>query len=199
MNTLTPEKKQHVILVAVLTGVGMALIWFLLIGTLQDNITKQRSKAHETADKVADARKKLSQTAVIEEQLDAVNRKLATTEDEGMASGDLYFWVINTISRFKLAYRVEIPVFSQPEEIKATLLPDLPYKSVRYNVRGSAYYHDLGRFLAAFENSHPYVFVQNLEVFPSDVVQSDDPEKLNFRMDLVALVKNAAVVAAAKP
>lgn len=198
MNTLTAEKKQHVILVAVLTGVVIALVWFLLIGTLQDNITKKRAKAGESADKLADARKKLSQSAAIEEQLASATRKLATTEDEGMASGDLYFWIINTISRFKLAYRVDIPVFSQPEEIKATVLPDLPYKSVRYNVRGSAYYHDLGRFLAAFENSHPYVFVQNLEVFPSDVVQADDPERLNFRMDIVALVKPTAI-ASAKP
>lgn len=198
MNTLTAEKKQHVILVAVLTGVVIALVWFLLIGTLQDNITKKRAKAGESADKLADARKKLSQSAAIEEQLASATRKLATTEDEGMASGDLYFWIINTISRFKLAYRVDIPFFSQPEEIKATVLPDLPYKSVRYNVRGSAYYHDLGRFLAAFENSHPYVFVQNLEVFPGDVVQADDPERLNFRMDIVALVKPTAI-ASAKP
>jgi Tfp pilus assembly protein PilO len=198
MNTLTAEKKQHVILVAVLTGVVIALAWFLLIGTLQDNIAKKRAKAGETADKVADARKKISQSAALEEQLASATRKLAATEDEGMASGDLYFWIINTISRFKLAYRVDIPVFSQPEEIKATVLPDLPYKSVRYNVRGSAYYHDLGRFVAAFENSHPYVFVQNLEVFPSDVVQADDPERLNFRMDIVALVKPTAI-ASAKP
>ena len=198
MNTLSADKKQKLILVAVLTGVAIALIWFLLIGTLQDHIALKLSKARETADKVADAQKKLAQTAVIEEKLAAITRKLATTEDDGMASGDLYFWIINTINRFKLAYRVDIPVFSQPEEIKATLLPDFPYKSVRYNVRGSAYYHDLGRFLAAFENSQPYLFVQNLEVLPSETVQHDEPEKLNFRMDIVALVKPTAL-AAAKP
>jgi hypothetical protein len=198
MNTLTADKKQKLILVAVLTGVAIALIWFLLIGTLQDHIALKLSKARETSDKVADAQKKLAQTAVIEEKLATITRKLATTEDDGMASGDLYFWIINTINRFKLAYRVDIPVFSQPEEIKATLLPDFPYKSVRYNVRGSAYYHDLGRFLAAFENSQPYLFVQNLEVLPSETVQHDEPEKLNFRMDIVALVKPTAL-AAAKP
>ena len=198
MNTLTADKKQKLILVAVLTGVALALAWFLLIGTLQDRIAKQLAKARETADKIADAQKKLAQIAVIEAQLAGATRKLAATEDEGMASGDLYFWIINTINRYKLAYRVDIPVFSQPEEIKASLLPDFPYKSVRYNVRGSAYYHDLGRFLAAFENSQPYLFVQNLEVLPSEVVQNDAPEKLNFRMDIVALVKPTAL-AAAKP
>ena len=198
MNPITADKKQKLILVGVLTGVAIALAWFLLIGTLQDRIAKQLAKARETADKIADAQKKLAQVAVIEEQLAAATRKLTATEDDGMASGDLYFWIINTINRFKLAYRVDIPVFSQPEEIKATLLPDFPYKSVRYNVRGSAYYHDLGRFLAAFENSQPYLFVQNLEVLPSEVVQNDAPEKLNFRMDIVALVKPTAL-AAAKP
>lgn len=198
MNTLSADKKQKLILVAVLTGVAIALIWFLLIGTLQDHIALKLTKARETADKIADAQKKLAQTAATEEKLATATRKLATTEDEGMASGDLYFWIINTINRFKLAYRVDIPVFSQPEEIKATLLPDFPYKSVRYNVRGSAYYHDLGRFLAAFENSQPYLFVQNLEVLPSETVQHDEPEKLNFRMDIVALVKPTAL-AAAKP
>ena len=135
------------------------------------------------------------------DQLADATRKLATTEDEGMASGDQYFWIINTINRFKLAYRVDIPVFSQPDEMKSSLLPDFPYKSVRYNIRGSAYYHDLGRFLAAFENGYPYLFVQNLEITPNEVPQNDDAERLNFRMDIVALVKPVAstAVASAKP
>ena len=176
-------------------------VWFLLIASLNEGITRKLTKARETADKVAAAQKQLADAAKIEKQLADATRKLATTEDEGMASGDQYFWIINTINRFKLAYRVDIPVFSQPDEMKSSLLPDFPYKSVRYNIRGSAYYHDLGRFLAAFENGYPYLFVQNLEITPNEVPQNDDAERLNFRMDIVALVKPVAstAVASAKP
>ena len=61
------------------------------------------------------------------------------------------------------------------------------FKQVRFTVTGTAYYHDLGRFIADFENAFPHIRVVNLQLQPADVTGSD--EKLSFRMDILALVQ----------
>ena len=68
------------------------------------------------------------------------------------------------------------------------MLPQFPYKQIRVNINGTAYYHDLGKFIADFENTFPHIRIVNLTIEP---VNTADPgnEKLSFRMDIVALVK----------
>jgi hypothetical protein len=76
-----------------------------------------------------------------------------------------------------------------PTEVGA--LPRFPYKAALFNVRGTAYFHDLGKFLADFENSFPYIRVQNLELEPaasSSATSTGDAEKLAFRMEIVTLI-----------
>ena len=66
-----------------------------------------------------------------------------------------------------------------------------PYKAAIFNVRGTAYYHDLGKFLADFENAFPYLRVQNLELEPaanSSATTTGEAEKLAFKMEIVALI-----------
>jgi len=68
------------------------------------------------------------------------------------------------------------------------LLPAFPFKQVKFAVTGTAYYHDLGRFIADFENTYPHIRVANLQVQPGDA--GDGAEKLSFRMEVIALVKS---------
>jgi hypothetical protein len=70
------------------------------------------------------------------------------------------------------------------------MFPKFPYKAAAFNVRGSAYYHDLGQFLADFENSFPYARIQNLEIEPGAVSASGtaETEKLSFRLEIVTLI-----------
>jgi len=60
-------------------------------------------------------------------------------------------------------------------------------------VRGTAYYHDLGKFIADFENAFPYVRLLNLEMepvgLPSPASNPEEQEKLSFKMDIVTLIK----------
>jgi membrane protein YdbS with pleckstrin-like domain len=101
---------------------------------------------------------------------------------------------------------VDIPQFSREVAVEPGILPRFPYKAVLFNVRGTAYYHDLGKFLADFENTYPYMRVQNVELDPVAASAgsaatsvsggattaanngSDSNEKLNFKMEIVALV-----------
>ena len=69
--------------------------------------------------------------------------------------------------------------------------PKFPYRAALFNVRGTAYYHDFGKFLADFENAFPYLRIQNIELDPnvsSAANTQSEPEKLAFKMEIVALV-----------
>ena len=52
----------------------------------------------------------------------------------------------------------------------------------------AAYYHDLGKFVSDLENKFPHCRVLNLSADPVAGGVSGG-ERLNFRMDMVALVK----------
>ena len=117
-------------------------------------------------------------------QLSDMTRKLSRAEDD-MASGDLYSWTYNTIRLFKQQYKVEIPDISQPSVSDVDMFPAFPYKQMRFTIDGTAYYHDLGKFIADFENAFPHARVVNLVVEP----MSGAGEKLSFRMDMIVLVK----------
>ena len=67
------------------------------------------------------------------------------------------------------------------------LLPHFPYKQLKVTVNGTAYYHDLGKFIADFENTYPHARVVNLTIDPAGGT-GDDSEKLAFRMDIIALI-----------
>ena len=109
-----------------------------------------------------------------------------------MASGDLYSWVILTMNKFRAGHRVEIPQFSREQIRDVDLIPGFPYKSATFTVRGTAYYHDLGKFVADFENTYPYIRLVNLELDPvaasassgaKAVANPEDQEKISFKME----------------
>jgi hypothetical protein len=73
-----------------------------------------------------------------------------------------------------------------------SLIPSFPYKQATVGVGGTAYYYDLGKFLAELENRFPYMRVQNLLLEPSPGANPEEKEKLSFRMEIVALIKPSA-------
>ena len=192
MNKLSKDKKQQLILVCVGAAAALGLIWWQGILPLQDRNSKFAAKIIESRQKEADASKLVKATPQIREELEALSTKLALVEDR-MVSGDTNVWIRTAIIGFKStgAYRVEIPQFSTADGVKVGVLPEFPYDAAKYRITGSAYYHNLGRFLADLENYFPYARVQNLELYPADA-SAEDREKLNFSMEIVALIKPAA-------
>jgi hypothetical protein len=158
---------------------------------VQQNSAGSIAKAiSEQKGKVGNAERLIASCADIKKNVEVANQKLAVIE-EGMASGDMYAWVIQTVGRFGQERKVEIPQFSREVTTDVGILPKFPYKAAVFNVRGTAYYHDLGKFLADFENSFPYARVQNIEMEPSGnsaATAGPDSEKLAFRMEIVTLI-----------
>lgn len=193
MNHLSREKRKQVVLVAVLTAIALSGIWFGLIQAQKQSLANIAERKGAVAKKLQAARQTIETAERVESQLCEADRRLKKLE-EGMASGDLYSWLITTIRQFKLAHRVDIPQFSQvdgPKEM--SLLPLFPYKQATLTVAGTAYFHDLGKFVADFENQFPYMRVLNVTMEPASALLSSDRERLSFRMDIVTLVKPGAV------
>lgn len=183
-------------MVGVGTLIVAAALYFMLISPQFTYIRDKKAKAVDKADEVEKATRLKSMLSQNQADLDKEQKRLGAVEDT-FASGDLYSWIILTVNKFKNPYKVEIPQFSREEKIVAGVLPDFPYDAVRYTVRGSGYYHDIGRFIADFENQFPYMRIQNLEVEPGEYVPGGDREKLAFHMEIVALRKPDAKPTAA--
>ena len=127
--------------------------------------------------------------ATIEERLKEANKSLRAVE-KGMASGDMYSWVISKIDRFKQNHKVAIPQYSREVLGEVGMLPKFPYRAAMFQLRGTARYRDFGKFVADFENQFPFMRVQNIDLQPASVVNGSNPELelLSFRMEIVALV-----------
>jgi len=117
------------------------------------------------------------------ELIDLTNTLLHAQED--MASGDVYSWSYDNIRRFKQAYKVEIPDIGHPTIGNVDMLPSFPYKQIEFSINGTAYYHDLGKFIADFENNFPHSRMVRLVIDTG----GDTPEKLAFKMEIMTLMK----------
>jgi Tfp pilus assembly protein PilO len=186
MKKISKEKRTQLIIVVFSTLAVLGLIYFGLIQRQYDSIAKI-AKAKSTADsKLRAIKTTITNAVAISKDLDESSVALEQTEKD-MATGDLYSWTYDTLRHFKQPYRVEIPEVGQPAVGEMDLLPGFPYKQIRFSVNGTGYYHDLGKFVADFENSFPHARLINLVAEPMSGMEGN--EKLTFKMEIIALVK----------
>ena len=193
MNKLSKEKRSQLILVTMLVALVLGGLWFGLISFQNQNL-------RSIADKKAAAAKKLQQVKLAIENADKVQAELVDARkklgklESGMASGDLYFWIINTLRQFKQPYKVEIPSFSQiigPNDM--AMMPNFPYKQFTIGVGGKASFYDFGRFVADLENQFPYIRISNLVLEPFASMIPSEKEILAFKIELAVLVNQNPV------
>jgi Tfp pilus assembly protein PilO len=188
MKWLPKERRNPFIIVVLITAALLAIICLGLIRsqnvTLSD-LADSRKTAEGKLQKMKSTIKNADATA---SQLADLTAALSQAEQD-MASGDLYSWTYGTMRNFKQQYKVEIPDIGHPEVGDVDLFATFPYKQIRFSITGTAYFHDLGKFVADFENAFPHARVVNLVIEPVN----GGGEKLSFRMQIIELVKpNAA-------
>jgi hypothetical protein len=179
-----PQAKRNQLIGVVLTTLGLiCAVYFLLIspqGTSNRNLGMTINHETQNLQKYKGSIARMAETT---SNLNELTLQLDQAEKD-VASGDLFEWTVQTMRNFKGAYRVEIPTISQPAASDCDLIANFPYREIRFTVNGTAYYHDLGKFVADFENKFPHCRVLGLSLDPSG-----NGERLLFRMDIVALVK----------
>jgi hypothetical protein len=186
---LSKEKRNQLILVVVGT---IAVLGALGFGLVKFQYDKLRSLADKHA--AAELQLKKMEDAVKREELvqsvlgDAT--KALAAKEAGMAAGDLYSWMYSNLRKFQKNYKVEIPQLSPiSPQSDVNLLPSFPYKQITMQIGGTATYHDLGQFIADFENTYPLSRVLNLTLDQNHSPGPNDREKITFKMDIVTLVK----------
>jgi len=187
MNKLSKEKRTHLILAVLGIVLVLAGVWYFLISEQQAGIARLEVQKAESGKKLRDIRETFKNKEHLAAELVAATQALNAREAE-MASGDLYAWMVSTLRRFKQPYGVDIPQIASPAVGNVSLFAKFPYKQAATSVTGTAYYHELGRFVADFENQFPSARVLNLNLVPATASASEQ-EKLSFKMDLVWLVK----------
>jgi len=187
MNKLSKEKRNQLILVALGTVIVAALIYIFLISPQDKRLVQIKQDKLAADQQLSLYSKTISDSSNSATLLVQTANSLSEAEkDMASASGDNYIWIYNLISQFNKGYNVDIPSIGQPAVSPMDALPHFPYNDqVTVQVSGDAYYHDFGKFIADFENKYPHIRVLNLVLEPAGT----GDEKLNFRMDIVALIK----------
>jgi hypothetical protein len=184
---ISREKSNQLITVILVTLAILALIGLGLIRPQFASLSKI-AIARKAADKdLLNIRHAITNSEAIANGWTETNAALAQAEAD-MASGDLYSWTYDTIRHFKQSYKVEIPEIGHPTVGESDLLPSFPYKQIQFAINGTVYYHDLGKFVADFENSFPHSRMVRLVIEPASS-QDSNGEKLSFRMEIITLVK----------
>jgi hypothetical protein len=190
MKNLSKDKRQRLALVCIGTIAAIAGLYFSLVATQRNSLQSMAKKQTEQKAKLENAERLTDSTPLLQKNLAAATADLEAIEST-MASGDMYSWIILTVNSFKENYKVEIPQFSREVPSEVGMYPKFPYRAAVFHLRGTAYFHDFGKFVADFENAFPYMRLQNIELEPpnsSNANPQSDPEKLAFKMEIVALV-----------
>ncbi len=190
MNKISPEKRKQLVLACLLlVGVLAGLFYGVLRPQYRtwQALAGKRDAARQKLDQFKHA---IDTADQVEAEVAELGQRLGAIEED-MATGDLYSWAIDTIRKFRLGYKVDIPQFGQIDGPKdMPMLPQFPYKQASLGISGTAYFYDLGKFIADFENQFPYMRLVNLSVESAGPAATTiDREKLSFRMEMAALVK----------
>ena len=190
MNALSKEQRKRLYIIAAVS-VGVLLgIWMGPVGLMTERLARMKKLIVEQESKVSNARRMVGEKNAIEQNLVDASNHLQGIEDT-MAAGDMYAWVILTVNQFRAGHRVEIPQFSREVTGDVGLFPGYPYRAATFSVRGTAGFHDLGKFVADFENAYPYMRLQNFEIEPASPAAAGAnaaSELLSFKMDIVSLI-----------
>ena len=189
MNRLTKEKRNQLILVILVTLAVLGGLYAGLIRYQNDYRAELGNEQRAAEKKLRGVEAAIRRADQVTNELAEASAKLAALEG-GMASGDPNYWANNMIRRFKPLYKVDLPSVTPPQPAdNVALLPNFPYKQDVFDMHGTAYFHDLGKFLAGFENEFPHMRVLNLEILPAASLISGEKEKLTINMQIVMLVK----------
>jgi hypothetical protein len=163
----------------------------MFISPQRSAMAERRSKLTAAEEALKKAERLAGRGHEIETEVDKLAAQLTALEQQ-MAQGDLYSWIIRTMTSFQGNHNVTMPNYNPPSVGPMDVFPDFPYETASYAFRGYGHFHDIGKFIADLENRFPFASIRNLELDASGIstaTSGDDAEKIGFRFDFVTLVK----------
>jgi Tfp pilus assembly protein PilO len=187
MKRLSPDKRNKLVLVIVATLAVIALVYFFLISPQKELNHKLATQAAADQAKLQQIKTSIKQANVTADKVAELMQQLSQAEED-TASGDLFAWTYDTIRQFKTNRHVDITSIGQPSPSEVEIIPNFPYKQIKFQIIGNGYFHDIGKFVADLENKFPHMRIVNLTI-DSSAASEGSGEKLTFRMEIAALIK----------
>jgi hypothetical protein len=193
---LNKEKRDRIILTSMLTvALGFGL-WQVVIKSRTAQITAERIRLEQEERRLSEARSWIERAQAIQADLERAVAQLEEREQSLASPLDTFAWSRVLLEQARQEFPVDIIDVTRPQVGPAGLLPEFPYRAATFTVSGRSHYHDFGRFLADFENRHPYFRVENVELSRRASAGSDPArsaeggsELLSFKMDIVTLLR----------
>lgn len=188
-------------LIACGTCLVMLGLWALFIRTTKNHMNTDQVNLEETKRKINFCLRTINNQDQVLIDLEESNQRLAKKETMGVASGDIYLWIVNLLLDMQKSNVVEFLEFDQPRIADLTIAPLLPYQAAYCRVRGIGRYHEFGKFLESFENRYPLIRLLRLELEPASDMRSNPnlPGKLSVDMEFLVLVKLSKTNDVVKP
>lgn len=183
---ISKQKQIALLKLGAITAAVLLVLWFFLVRSAQTSVNEKTNAVNNLTKIIVLKKQVITTDEKTKASLAESARQLQEIEDQ-MVIGDVYLWIEKTLHDFEIRNQIEFTKYDPPQMTDSALSLKLPYKTVSFSVTGSAAYHDLGTFLANFENSYPYIRIQRLELEPASFGSSKD-EKLTFLMEMQVLV-----------
>jgi hypothetical protein len=187
MKRLPPEKRNKLILVVIGSLGLISLVYFLLIGPQKAQDRALAAQTNKELINLEQMKRTIKEADVTASKVTGIAALLNSAEAD-TASGDVLAWTYDTMRQFNVNRHIDITTMGQPVESDEDLIADFPYKQIKFEIIGTGYYHDIGKFIADLENKFPHIRVLNINIDPNGASEAA-PEKLSFRMEIAALVK----------
>jgi hypothetical protein len=193
---LTKKKQQYLALISLGTIFVVVALYFTVISKQFSKIAALDKQIADAAANVDKARKAISKATAIQEEVEQLKGIISDIETNNMPpAGDKYSWFVDTLRKFLIPYQNQINIPYRIREVigDVGMFSSFPYKAATFSVRGTASYHQYGRFLSDLENKFQYFRVQRIVLSPAPTTEGGVPSrKLEFDMDIVTLVKTNA-------
>jgi hypothetical protein len=195
MNRWTGEQVQRIVVLAIGTLALVGAIWFGLVLPLQGLIRAKIEKIDVVRKQIKTTETGLTMSEQNNSTIRQGRAEIGALEVR-MAQGDLYRWVLNYLRDLQARNNVVVSDYGPPRDTNVRGSLKVPHKAVEFTIAGSAYYHDVGAFLADLENSSPFIRLSSLtlQAAASGPAGSPVAEKLTFHIDFSTLVKPAGPV-----
>ncbi|MGV3774114.1 MAG: hypothetical protein ACO1QB_14530 [Verrucomicrobiales bacterium] len=199
MNKLSKEKRDKLILTIIgILGV-IGLLYTFVLSNQQDNLDTYLRRTESLKDKYYKNKKLADRGPRILEELTETKTLLDAQEATMVPQGNYYIWFFKLVDEFRRKQGLGaqfIADMTQPEFSEVGLLPRFPYKAAIFGVRLSGHFHEIGKFIADFENAYPHMRIQNVRIQPEvsfrqtgQFSTSSAPQKLNVELKIVTLIR----------
>jgi Tfp pilus assembly protein PilO len=170
MNKLSKEKRDKLILVCIAIVAVLGILYTFVLGAQKDSLSGLESKITGAQAKLSKAEASLRAADTIEATLNENKKQIEVRQEKMAPQGQYYYWFLKLVDQFRKDEKLDsgfIVDITMPEFVDAGLMPKFPYKAASFGLRLNGQFHEIGKFIAALENTFPYFRVQNIKLSPS--------------------------------